>query len=118
MALAVPVFTLYAIATIRASSTNTLANSVIGQADFVHDTPNFVRPHSLAGVQGGIEYSALTVDRVNGRLYVADTNNNRVLGWANVSSFVNGQGADIVIGQPDPFTTQCDVSNATPTALT
>ena len=118
VALAVPVFTLYAIATIRASSTNTLANSVIGQADFVHDTPNFVRPHSLAGVQGGIEYSALTVDRVNGRLYVADTNNNRVLGWASVSSFANGQGADIVIGQPDPFTTQCNVSNATPTALT
>ncbi len=38
-------------------------------------------------------------------LYVADTGNNRVLGWANASSFSNGQKADIVIGQTDMATT-------------
>jgi len=38
-------------------------------------------------------------------LYVADTGNNRVLGFANAASFSNGQKADIVIGQPDFATT-------------
>lgn len=38
-------------------------------------------------------------------LYVADTNNNRVLGWANAASFSNGQKADLVVGQPDFVTT-------------
>src|SRR4029077_16340311 len=34
-------------------------------------------------------------------LYVADTSNNRVLGWNNAASFTNGQPADLVFGQPD-----------------
>jgi uncharacterized protein (TIGR03437 family) len=38
-------------------------------------------------------------------VYVADTGNNRVLGWANAASFTNGQVADIVMGQPDLVTT-------------
>jgi uncharacterized protein (TIGR03437 family) len=38
-------------------------------------------------------------------LYVADTGNNRVLGFRNATSFTNGQFADIVIGQPDLVTT-------------
>jgi hypothetical protein len=35
------------------------------------------------------------------RLYVADMNNSRVLGWHSVTAFVNGGPADLVIGQPD-----------------
>ena len=38
-------------------------------------------------------------------LYVADTGNNRILGFRNAASFTNGQFADIVIGQPDLVTT-------------
>ncbi len=38
-------------------------------------------------------------------LYVADTGNNRILGFRNAASFTNGQFADIVIGQPDFVTT-------------
>jgi uncharacterized protein (TIGR03437 family) len=34
-------------------------------------------------------------------LYVADTGNNRVLGWRDATGFRNGQAADIVIGQID-----------------
>jgi hypothetical protein len=37
------------------------------------------------------------------RIYVADNINNRVLAWNNVSSLVNGQRADLVLGQPDFF---------------
>ena len=38
-------------------------------------------------------------------LYVADTGNNRVLGWKNATSFNNGAPADLVIGQQDFFAT-------------
>lgn len=38
-------------------------------------------------------------------LYVSDTGNNRVLAWKNATSFSNGAPADLVIGQPDFFTT-------------
>ena len=38
-------------------------------------------------------------------LYVADTGNNRVLGFRNAAAFTNGQFADIVIGQIDFVTT-------------
>jgi uncharacterized protein (TIGR03437 family) len=38
-------------------------------------------------------------------LYVADSNNNRVLGFHSATAFANGQAADIVIGQNDLVTT-------------
>ncbi len=38
-------------------------------------------------------------------LYVADTGNNRVLGWKNAVNFSNGQAADMVIGQQDFYAT-------------
>ena len=39
-----------------------------------------------------------------GRLYLADTNNNRVLFWNSAANKPNGEPADGVIGQPDYFT--------------
>ena len=41
-------------------------------------------------------------------LYVADTANNRVLGWRDVASFVAAQPADVVLGQPDLFSFKCN----------
>ena len=38
-------------------------------------------------------------------LYVADTGNNRVLGFRNAAGFANGQRADLVVGQQDFATT-------------
>ncbi|HEV2448465.1 MAG TPA: NHL repeat-containing protein, partial [Candidatus Sulfopaludibacter sp.] len=38
-------------------------------------------------------------------LYVADLRNNRVLAWKNSTGFGNGAPADLVIGQPDMFST-------------
>jgi uncharacterized protein (TIGR03437 family) len=38
-------------------------------------------------------------------LYVSDTGNNRVLAWKNATAFTNGQRADMVIGQPDMYST-------------
>jgi uncharacterized protein (TIGR03437 family) len=38
-------------------------------------------------------------------VYVVDTGNNRVLGWSNASNLSQGNFADLVIGQPDMFST-------------
>ena len=38
-------------------------------------------------------------------LYVSDTNNSRVLAWANATAFTNGKPADMVIGQKDFYST-------------
>ncbi len=38
-------------------------------------------------------------------VYVSDLRNNRVLAWKNATGFSNGATADLVIGQPDLFST-------------
>ena len=69
------------------------ADIVVGQPDF--QTTAAVRPptaSSLRGPQG--------VWLQGGKLYVADTFNNRVLIWNQIPA-ANGVAADIVLGQPD-----------------
>jgi uncharacterized protein (TIGR03437 family) len=46
-------------------------------------------------------------------IYVADTLNNRVLAWKNATGFTNGQAADLIIGQPDQYTTTPSGPNTT-----
>ena len=46
------------------------------------------------------------------RVWVADTLNSRVLGWADASALANGGPADMVIGQPDFFSNDCNRSRA------
>ncbi|MDQ6699507.1 MAG: hypothetical protein M3Z36_04910 [Acidobacteriota bacterium] len=62
---------------------------------------NLVEGRELAQPQG----IALDMSANPAYLYVSDTANNRVLGFRNSAAFANGQHADIVIGQPDFFTT-------------
>src|SRR5262245_32940306 len=78
----------------RSASLDTIADHVLGQPNFTSNTPN-------SGA-GGLHWPwAMVIDNSSGRLYVADTQNNRVLSWPNVATLANGQAADIVIGQPD-----------------
>jgi sugar lactone lactonase YvrE len=76
------------------------ADLVLGQNDFTSNAPNR---------GGGVTANTLHSPRDlgfdnNGNLWVADSNNNRVLRYALGSGFTNGQNADLVLGQPD-FTT-------------
>jgi sugar lactone lactonase YvrE len=50
--------------------------------------------------------TAMVIDKTvrPNRLYVADTSNNRVLGYRDYLKYKTGDKADIVIGQPDFFT--------------
>lgn len=70
------------------------ADVVIGQPDFNSNASNGFNPtaQSLKGPQG--------VWIQNGKLFVADTGNNRVLIWNSIPTG-NGQPADIVLGQKD-----------------
>ncbi len=70
------------------------ADVVVGQPDFTSSASNGFNPtaESLKGPQG--------VWIQGGKLFVADTGNNRVLIWNSLPT-QNGQPADIVLGQKD-----------------
>lgn len=69
-------------------------------------TPKTINPNLVEGRElwkpNGI---ALDTSTTPPMVYVADTLNNRVLAWKNATGFSNGQPADLVIGQPDKYTT-------------
>lgn len=68
---------------------------VVGQ---VSTTVLTTRPNLVEGRELNAPYGA-AVDTANGILWVADTGNNRVLGWYNINTFANGAQADFVLGQ-------------------
>jgi uncharacterized protein (TIGR03437 family) len=79
------------------SVNNQPADVVVGQPNFTSTTPSANSPTaaSLRGPQG--------VWIQNGKLYIADTGDNRVLIYNHIPS-ANGAKADVVLGAPD-FTT-------------
>ena len=94
----------------------TTASRVIGQLDFPYNAPNLI-----VGEEFNFTSSASTavLDQSVSppHLYVADTQNNRILGYKNFNAIGIGlQKADIVIGQPDFYRNQ--VNYPTNTAAT
>jgi uncharacterized protein (TIGR03437 family) len=72
---------------------NTPPDVVLGQANFTSFTsPQVVNANSLRGPQG------LWIQ--NGKLFVADSQNHRVLIWNRIPT-QNNQAADLVLGQPN-----------------
>ena len=71
------------------------ADLVLGQQDFSRTTANsgLSVNASTLNAPSGVFY-----DNINGRLYIADTGNNRVMIWQS-SSIVTGHSADYVLGQ-------------------
>ena len=81
------------------------AARVIGQLDFPYSAPNlvvgeeFFTSQNTANLPSGstvVDYSSTPP-----HLYIADTYNNRILGFNDFTHLTKGQKADIVIGQPD-----------------
>jgi hypothetical protein len=78
-----------------------MANLVLGQPDFTTTTVNLT--------QNG--FRTPTAIATDGKiLAVADTDNNRVLIWKSIPT-VNGQPADLVLGQPDFKTAKVGLDN-------
>jgi uncharacterized protein (TIGR03437 family) len=90
------------------SPISTSASRVIGQLNAAYAAPNLVVGEEFytAGGSGSPSGSAiLDLSATPPHLYVADTLNNRVLGFKDFTHLMNGQTADLVIGQPDLFHT-------------
>ena len=91
-------------------SVNVPADVVLGQTDFTHGGGS-TTPSTLLGPQG------LWIQ--DGKLFVADANNNRVLIWNSIPTS-NGQSADVVLGQSDLSSgagpSGCKVTNITKAA--
>ncbi len=94
----------------RAAPGDTTADRVLGQTDFVSADSN---PPDGGGLSAP---AAVAVDSSN-RLYVVDSNNNRVLGWANATTFTNGALPDLIIGQPTADAVDCNQASG-PSAST
>ena len=78
-----------------------LATRVIGQLDFPYTGANLVDGKGFSFASGFPADGVLDNSSYPAHLYVADTFNNRILGFKNFTSLQDGQPADIVIGQPD-----------------
>ena len=88
---------------------NTVPTREIGQPQLLSAKP-FAVPNANPNLVEGRElYSptgvALDSSVTPPRIYVADTNNNRVLAWKDAVNFTNGKFADLVIGQLDFYST-------------
>ncbi len=84
-----------------AAELSPVALRVLGQPKAFANGLNLVEGRELAGPQG----VAVDLRSTPPRLYVADTANNRVLGWRDATRVENGGRADLVIGQTDFFNT-------------
>jgi uncharacterized protein (TIGR03437 family) len=80
-----------------------LARRVLGQVGFEFRQVNFIEGREFYFRGPLITSAGIAVDRTHTppRLYVADTNNHRVLGFADARKVRPGDRADIVIGQVD-----------------
>ena len=89
--------TAWLVTILPAATGDTIADQVLGQQDFLH---RFAQ-------HGGWRFAQRAEFRrrrsPGHHLYLSDTKNNRVLGWRDLATFVNGEPADLVLGQPDFF---------------
>lgn len=93
----------------------TKARGVLGQVSFEFRAPNFIQGREFsagtlrASITGGvIEVPVgpnVAIDRSSDtpHVYIADTGNNRILGFRDARTFQTGGFADLVIGQVDVF---------------
>lgn len=94
---------------------DSIADTLQGQPNF---QSNALNNPLLPGGANRLNFpAALVVDPRAKRLFVSDRNNNRVLSWPDAPSFVNGQAADLVIGQPDFSTTTANTGGVSGSSL-
>jgi uncharacterized protein (TIGR03437 family) len=85
---------------------NTIPSRILGHPtaegfNVTNFNPNLVEGRELYS-PAGLAIDTSTTPPV---IYISDSGNNRVLAWKNPAGFTAGADADLVIGQPDLFTT-------------
>lgn len=98
------------------------ATRVLGQLGLDYTAANLIEGRELFLTPGTIGPFAGSVAIDNNssppRLYVADTFNNRILGYRDAFRVKPGDFADIVIGQPDRFRSMVNYPSGDPAATT
>ncbi len=89
---------------LSARAGDTQPDRVLGQPNLFANGANMIDRRGLSYPEG----IAIDTSVTPNRLYVADTENHRVLGWRDVASLRNGKPADLVLGQTTPFTGTCN----------
>jgi Streptogramin lyase len=81
---------------------NSSAIRLLGQDQFAFNSPNLIEGREVNFTGGGGD-GGIVIDLVSSvpHLYIADTYNNRVLGYLDARRVRPGDKADLVIGQPD-----------------
>jgi DNA-binding beta-propeller fold protein YncE len=77
-------------------TTDQAADIVLGQTDFVSKVAPATPTAASMNTPG-----AVVVDPTTGKVFVADTSNNRVLRFDSVAAMTSGASAEAVLGQPD-----------------
>jgi len=83
-----------------AGGADTTADGVLGQTNLVDNAPNQPAgtPTAANLALSNAAHLAMSPD---GRIYVSDPDNHRVLSWPTARLLADGAAADLVIGQPD-----------------
>ena len=89
------------------------ADRLLGQMRRDQIKPNLVDGDGFQAPDG----IALDTNANPPHLYVVDSANHRVLGWADAESFANGQPADLVLGQPDRWASGCNTGGLSLSSL-
>jgi sugar lactone lactonase YvrE len=100
-------FLLLLLSPLSARAGDTRPDRVLGQPNLSANGANMIDRRGLSYPEGIAVDASVTPNR----LYVADTENHRVLGWRDVASLRNGEPADLVFGQPTPFTGICNTGS-------
>ncbi|HUY19934.1 MAG TPA: choice-of-anchor D domain-containing protein [Candidatus Binataceae bacterium] len=90
------------------------AAKVLGQVNFTNTAPNLTDPAGLFAPTG----VAIDQSTTPNRIYVADQDNSRILGWSDVASFTDGAPADLVIGQTNFYASLWNQNGLTASAAT
>ena len=80
-----------------------IASRVVGQLDFAYNAVNLIEGREVSFNSATVPSAAIAVDASSDppRLYIADSQNNRILGFKDARNIQAGATADLVIGQPD-----------------
>ncbi len=83
----------------------TSATHLAGQSNFQYSAPNLIEGREVFFAGGGLVSAAgIVVDQSSSppHLYIADSNNNRILCFNDARSVSSGSRADLVLGQSGP----------------
>jgi len=83
-----------------ASPGDTTADAALGQVNLVTNVPDDITLPPTAATLA-LSFASHVAIAPDGRIYVSDADNNRVLGWPSAAAFQNGDPADVVVGQPN-----------------